>query len=113
LKRKLNDSGVYAAYREFHGTEPEAIHVSLESLTIPDTLVIIGEVEAIEYRIASSHSKYGKHGEVFRHEWGDTGHRRVKDIYYFCTDESRRRFYLIPANPQSGYPVLTRRGVVG
>ena len=96
-------------YREFHGGEPEVTQISLTSRTIPDTLIVIGKVIAVEYEpMGGSNRK----GEVYRHEWGDTGGRKVDTLHYFCTDTTRHEFYLIKGKPQS-YPVFNERGVVG
>ena len=96
-------------YREFHGGEPEISKLTLESRTIPDKLVVIGRLIAVEYEPTGGSSRKG---DVYRHEWGDTGKRKVDTLHYFCTDESGREFYLIKGKPQS-YPIFNERGVVG
>jgi hypothetical protein len=96
-------------YQEFHGGEPEVTELSIDSRTIPDTLIVIGKLIAVEYEPTGGSNRKG---EVYRHEWGDTGGRKVDTLTYFCTDTTRHEFYLIKGKPQS-YPVFNERGVVG
>ena len=96
-------------YREFHGGEPEISELSMDSRTIPNPLIVIGRLTAVEYEpIGGSKRK----GDIYRHEWGDTGSRKLDTLTYLCTDESRRKFFLIEGKDQS-YPVFNSRGIVG
>ena len=97
-------------YREFHGGEPEVTKIKVQSLDIPNTLIVIGKVIAVEYEPTGGSSRKG---EVYRHEWGDTGTRKLDTLHYFCTDTSRREFYLIKGEIEQSYPVFNERGVVG
>ena len=97
-------------YQGFHHGEPEITQIKVESLTIPDTLIVIGKVVAIEYEPTGGSSRKG---EVYRHEWGDTGKRKLDTLHYFCTDTTRREFYLIKGKIEQSYPVFNERGVVG
>ena len=114
MPRKKNPSpktleAAKAISREVHGTEPEETQITLDTRQIPDVLIAIGKVVAVEYEpIGTS----GRKGDVYRHEWGDTGQRKVESLHYFCTDTTRRRFYLIKGK-DSSYPVFNERGVVG
>ena len=96
-------------YREFHNSEPEVVNLQIDSRTIPDKLIVIGKEIAVEYEPVGDSERQG---QTYRHDWGDTGGRKVDTLHYFCTDTTRRAFYLIKGKP-SAYPVFNERGVVG
>jgi hypothetical protein len=114
MPRKRNPNGASLEeakdiYREFHNSEPEVIKLSIDSRTIPEPLIVIGKVIAVEYEPVGDSER---EGQTYRHDWGDTGSRKVDTLHYFCTDTTRRAFYLIKGKP-SAYPVFNERGVVG
>ena len=97
-------------YKSFHGQDAqELLTVEIPYREIPKNLVTIGVVTAIEYTpVGSSNRK----GEVYRHEFGDTGGRkRVKAPVFYCTDKSKKMFYLIPSKKR--HPYFSSRGVIG
>ena len=97
-------------FEDFHGKPPtQTEKITLESDEIPDTLILIGELIALEYKVVSG----DRTGQVYRHEMGDVGKFKEKAPYYLCTDTSRRRFFLIPKNPKAKYPLFNERGIVG
>lgn len=96
-------------FRMFHGVEPtEAVRVVMDT-KIPRELVVLGRALAVEYQPLTGR----KEGKAYRHEFGDTGARRLDTVVYLCTDKSRKRYYLVPENPTGRYPVTTERGIVG
>ena len=96
-------------FERFHGVEAaEAIEITLDT-QIPTKLVVIGKALAVEYEPLAG----AKKGKRYRHEFGDTGGKQVKAVQYLCSDESGKRFFLVPENPRAQYPVLNERGIVG
>lgn len=97
-------------FEDFHGQPPRQTEkITLESDEIPETLILIGELVALEYKVVSG----DRAGQVYRHEMGDVGKFKVKAPYYLTTDTSRHRFFLIPKNPKAKYPLFNERGIVG
>ena len=114
MPRKRNPNGAslekaITLYREFHGSEPEIINLTIDSRTIANPLIVIGKVIAVEY---APQRESTKKGQTYRHEWGDTGNRKLDTLHYFCTDSTGRQFYLVKGKP-SAYPIFNERGVVG
>tara|TARA_Y100000310_G_scaffold100834_1_gene98725 strand:+ start:1186 stop:1536 length:351 start_codon:yes stop_codon:yes gene_type:complete len=97
-------------YRDFHKSEPEVIKLTIDSRTIPEPLIVIGKVVAVEYEPVGGS---GRKGQTYRHDWGDTGSRKLDTLHYFCTDTTRRAFYLIKGNIDQKHPIFNERGVVG
>ena len=92
----------------FHGQDPtDAVTLSIDT-TIPDELVVIGACVAVEYEPLGGDKK----GKLYRHEWGDTGSRKLSKRPYLCVDpNNRHRFFLV--HSEGGFPVFTDRGIVG
>ena len=112
-KRNPNGASLEAAkdiYREFHHSEPEVIEMVVKSRTIPTPLIVIGKVIAVEYEPVGDSQR---EGETYRHDWGDTGGRKLETLHYFCTDTTRRGFYLIKGDIDQEHPIFNERGVVG
>ena len=99
-------------FKEFHGVQPtQAVKVRVRSRTMPEVLVVLGRCVAVEYEADSEGST--RKGKVYRHEFGDTGGRKVRTTIYLATDAGKRNFYLVNAEPERKYPVVNSRGIVG
>lgn len=97
-------------YQSFHGLRPsKLIKLSLPYRKIPEDLVLIGQLIALEYEVIGTSERKGT---LFRHEFGDIGgKKRVKAPVYLATDKSRKMFYILPTS--SRHPFFSGRGIIG
>lgn len=97
-------------YQSFHGLRPtKMIKVRLPYREIPEDMVLIGQLVALEYQVVGTSERKGT---LYRHEFGDTGgKKRVKAPVLLATDKSRRMFYILPTS--SRHPFFSGRGIVG
>ena len=82
---------------EFHGLPPERIvKLPIESRQIPDVLVVLGELYALEYIPITPTGKSRKRVVRFRHEAGDVGGGiKVGQPPLLCTDPEGKNLYII------------------
>jgi hypothetical protein len=96
-------------YESFHGNPPMRLRrVRYEPPEGP--LVKLGVLAQISYRpeFPSRHK-----GTEFYHTAGDTGEKVLKSNLILATDQDGRNLYLIKMDPESRYPHVTNRGIIG
>ena len=104
LKYRANlnpsDSEIAKAIRkriEFHGMPPDTlVKVPIESRKIPEVLVVLGELVALEYRPITPTGKTTKKKVVYRHEMGDIGGGvKIGEPPLLCSDPEGKNLYII------------------
>jgi hypothetical protein len=104
---KKKTDGAQELYRDFHGTNPRGAR--MVKVPYPQrALMKLGEVSQINYR-PSAPSQHN--GTEFFHKSGDTGDRMLKSNLILATDGEN--LFLIKSDPNSRYPYVNERGIIG